>query len=55
MTERSGPPNGGDSHVIRTVLPSGLRVITESLPAVRSAAFGIWAGVGSRDLSLIHI
>jgi predicted Zn-dependent peptidase len=49
MTEPSSPPNGGDSHVVRTVLPGGLRVITESLPAVRSAAFGIWAGVGSRD------
>jgi predicted Zn-dependent peptidase len=52
MTERSGPPNGGDAHVVRTVLPGGLRVITESLPAVRSAAFGIWAGVGSRDEDL---
>ena len=40
---------GVDSAVTRTVLPGGLRVITESLPAVRSAAFGIWAGVGSRD------
>jgi len=45
---------GGDSAVIRTVLPGGLRVITESLPAVRSAAFGIWAGVGSRDEDLAH-
>jgi len=33
----------GESTVTRTVLPGGLRVITESLPAVRSAAFGIWA------------
>ena len=33
----------------RDVLPGGLRVITETLPTVRSAAFGIWAGVGSRD------
>ncbi len=40
---------GGDGAVLRTVLPGGLRVVTESLPAVRSAAFGIWAGVGSRD------
>ncbi len=45
---------GGDSPVTRTVLPGGLRVITESLPAVRSAAFGIWAGVGSRDEDLAH-
>jgi predicted Zn-dependent peptidase len=40
---------GGDGSVLRTVLPGGLRVVTESLPSVRSAAFGIWAGVGSRD------
>ncbi len=40
--------------VLRTVLPGGLRVITESLPAVRSAAFGIWAGVGSRDEDRDH-
>jgi predicted Zn-dependent peptidase len=33
----------------RTVLPGGLRVVTEALPAVRSATFGIWVGVGSRD------
>ena len=54
MTQRSGPPNGADAHVVRTVLPGGLRVITESLPAVRSAAFGIWAGVGSRDEELAY-
>ena len=51
---RPGAPNGDGSHVARTVLPGGLRVITESLPAVRSAAFGIWAGVGSRDEDLAH-
>jgi predicted Zn-dependent peptidase len=44
----------GDSVVYRTVLPGGLRIITESLPAVRSASFGIWAGVGSRDEDLGH-
>src|SRR6204780_2018866 len=41
--------SGSDGSVQRTVLPGGLRVITESLPSVRSAALGIWAGVGSRD------
>jgi predicted Zn-dependent peptidase len=52
---RQGQPSGGgDSSVTRTVLPGGLRVITESLPAVRSAAFGIWAGVGSRDEDITH-
>ena len=35
--------------VRRTVLPGGVRVITEAMPAVRSAAFGIWVGIGSRD------
>ncbi|WP_242890594.1 M16 family metallopeptidase [Actinomadura litoris] len=39
----------GAGAVRRTVLPGGLRVITESMPTVRSAAFGIWSGVGSRD------
>jgi predicted Zn-dependent peptidase len=39
---------------MRAVLPGGLRVVTEWLPAVRSAAFGIWAGVGSRDEDLTH-
>jgi len=31
----------------KTTLPSGLRVLTESMPAVRSATVGIWADVGS--------
>ena len=35
--------------ICRTVLPGGLRVITEALPAMRSVAFGIWVGIGSRD------
>ena len=37
------------ARVRRTVLPGGLRVVTENVPGVRSAAFGIWVGVGSRD------
>src|SRR6266704_2265060 len=49
MSNHTGRPAGGESTVTRSVLPGGLREITESLPAVRSAAFGIWAGVGSRD------
>src|SRR5690349_5400011 len=35
--------------VRRTVLPNGLRILTESIPAVRSVSFGIWVGIGSRD------
>jgi predicted Zn-dependent peptidase len=38
-----------DGAIRRTVLPGGLRVVTESMPGVRSAAFGVWVGVGSRD------
>jgi predicted Zn-dependent peptidase len=44
----------GDDAVRRSVLPGGLRIVTESLPAVRSAAVGIWASVGSRDEGLDH-
>lgn len=35
--------------VRRTVLPGGLRVVTESIPGAHSATIGIWVGVGSRD------
>jgi predicted Zn-dependent peptidase len=35
--------------VRKTVHPSGLRIVTEEIPDVRSAAFGIWVNVGSRD------
>ena len=31
----------------KTTLPNGLRVLTETMPAVRSATIGIWADVGS--------
>src|SRR5580698_4857692 len=54
MTTETGRLSGSDDGVRRTVLPGGLRVITESLPTVRSASFGIWAGVGSRDEDLPH-
>jgi len=35
--------------VKRTTLPSGLRIVTESIPTTRSAAVGVWVGIGSRD------
>lgn len=35
--------------VRRTVLPSGLRILTEAIPTTRSVSFGVWVGVGSRD------
>ena len=37
------------SRVRRTVLPNGLRIVTEQVPGVRSVSFGVWVGVGSRD------
>ncbi|MEV4413986.1 pitrilysin family protein [Catellatospora sp. NPDC049609] len=40
-------PLGGT--VRRTVLPNGMRILTEAVPAMRSVTFGIWVGVGSRD------
>jgi predicted Zn-dependent peptidase len=43
---RAGADGGA---VRRTVLPGGLRILTEEMPSVRSATFGIWVGVGSRD------
>ena len=30
-------------------LPNGVRLVTEAIPAVRSAALGIWVGGGSRE------
>src|ERR1700721_3498297 len=48
------PVTSANSTVRRTVLPGGLRVVTEFLPAVRSVALGIWVGVGSRDEDETH-
>src|SRR5712691_7160534 len=33
----------------RTVLPNGVRVITERMPRVRSVSVGVWIGTGSRE------
>lgn len=37
------------SLVRRSVLPSGVRVVTEKVPGVHSATIGIWIDAGSRD------
>jgi predicted Zn-dependent peptidase len=39
----------GGGVVTRTVLPGGLRIVTEAMPGGRSASVGIWVAVGSRD------
>ncbi len=35
--------------VRRSVLPGGVRVLTETMPGTASATLGMWVGVGSRD------
>ncbi|NHT17388.1 pitrilysin family protein [Cellulomonas sp. IC4_254] len=44
----------GDGSVRRSVLPGGVRLLTEHVPGVRSASVGAWVGVGSRDESDGH-
>jgi predicted Zn-dependent peptidase len=39
----------GGSEVRRSVLPGGVRVLTEAMPGQRSATIGFWVAVGSRD------
>lgn len=36
----------------KTTLPNGLRIITETIPTVRSIAVGLWIFAGSRDETL---
>ena len=40
------PPNA--RAVSKTVLPNGLRIVSESMPTVRSVAVGVWLNAGSR-------
>nr|WP_241236905.1 pitrilysin family protein [Georgenia faecalis] len=52
-----GPPGPGTDVTLeqdgsvtrRSVLPGGIRVLTEAMPAQRSATVGAWVAVGSRD------
>jgi predicted Zn-dependent peptidase len=39
----------GDCLVRRSVLPSGVRILSEQVPGARSATVGYWIAVGSRD------
>ncbi|PTX58632.1 putative Zn-dependent peptidase [Melghirimyces profundicolus] len=34
--------------ILKHTLPNGVRVVAESIPYVRSVAFGLWVGTGSR-------
>ena len=50
MTTAAATPAGDlPAGVRRTVVPGGLRVVTEHVPGVRSAAVGVFVQVGSRD------
>ncbi len=49
-TTRIQPVSGG-GQITTSVLPGGLRVVTETMPGVRSASIGVWVPVGSRDES----
>jgi predicted Zn-dependent peptidase len=42
------PVSYQERDVSKTILPNGLRVITEEMPHVRSVAVGVWIDVGSR-------
>jgi predicted Zn-dependent peptidase len=48
-TRRLAATGGGQ--ITRTVLPGGLRVVSEAMPGVRSVSVGVWVPVGSRDES----
>lgn len=39
----------GGTLLRRTVLPSGVRILSESVPGAQSATVGFWVAVGSRD------
>jgi predicted Zn-dependent peptidase len=45
----------GESLVRRSVLPSGVRIVSEHVPGSRSLTIGYWVAVGSRDEEPGHI
>jgi predicted Zn-dependent peptidase len=50
MTKSPAQTNVSPADTYRkTVLPNGIRVVTEELPHVRSISVGVWVEVGSRD------
>ena len=58
MTATSAPartrPRGAAVPHVRSVLPSGLRVVTQSMPGARSASVAIFVPVGSRHEDEAH-
>ncbi|MGI8702550.1 MAG: M16 family metallopeptidase [Nocardioidaceae bacterium] len=51
LLKETGDDGQVASVIRRTVLPGGLRVVTEAMPGARSTTLGLWTGVGSRDES----
>jgi len=51
LLKETGDDGQVASTIRRTVLPGGLRVVTEAMPGARSTTLGLWTGVGSRDES----
>lgn len=49
FSSHTQPKRLGPSQYRKTVLKNGLRVVSESIPHVRSVSLGVWANVGSRD------
>ena len=48
LSELSFEATGG-ARVRRSILPSGVRVLSERVPGSRSVTIGFWVAVGSRD------
>ena len=42
------------SEIRMTKLPSGLRVVTDTVPGVHTVALGVWVGVGTRHEDMAH-
>ena len=51
LLKETGDDGQVASTIRRTVLPGGLRIVTEAMPGTRSTSLGLWTGVGSRDES----
>jgi len=47
----AGYADGTTPMIETTTLECGLRLVTETMPGVRSACLGVWVGTGSRDES----
>jgi predicted Zn-dependent peptidase len=52
VTRTSRLPASGGGLITKSVLPGGLRIVTEAMPGARSASIGVWVGVGSADEAL---